>query len=96
MADIEFEIDHDGLQEICKSAGMKSELLRQAFKLADAANADAHSHEAKWVGSKGFEHEPYGAHVDVLSRTAVGAAHTRTKLGRINEAKYKSLGKQCH
>ena len=90
-----FRPNRKGIQEICKSAGMQAALLAEAEKLAARANARASGHE-KALHITEFNAPPYAAHVDVLSRTAVGAAHTNGKMGRLDQAKFKSLSAQNH
>lgn len=95
MADVEFELDKSGLMEIAKSPGMQAALMSEASKLAGAANAAARGHE-KALHITAFKKPPYAAHVDVLDRTAVGAAHSNTEMGRLDEAKFKSLSGRNH
>lgn len=90
-----FQLNSAGLIEICKSSGMQAALMEAASKKANAANADAQGNE-KALHITAFKKPPYGAHVDVLDNTAVGAAHTNGKMGRLNESKFKSLSKQNH
>lgn len=87
-----FVLNPAGLIELCKAAPMQAGLLQEAQKMASAANADAYAHKL----NTGMTVDPYGASVDVLDRTAVGVAYTRTKIAERNEAKYKSLSSQCH
>ena len=86
MADVEFELNNAGIVEIAKSPDMQAALLSEASQTAGAATAAARGHEKP----------PYAAHVDVLDRTAVGAAHSNTEMGRLDEAKFKSLSRQNH
>lgn len=95
MVDVGFRLDEAGLVEVCKSGGMRSALMDAASKIASAANAAARGHE-KALHVSEFKVPPYAAHVDVLARTAVGAAHTNSKMGRLDEAKFKSLSRQNH
>ena len=95
MADVEFELNNAGIVEIAKSPDMKAALLSEASKIAGAANAGARGHE-KALHITGYKKPPYAAHVDVLDRTAVGAAHSNTEMGRLDEAKFKSLSRQNH
>lgn len=90
-----FRPNGKGIQEVCKSAGMQAALLAAGEKLAAGANARASGHE-KALRITEFKAPPYAAHVDVLTRTAVGAAHTNGKMGRLDEAKFKSLSAQIH
>lgn len=90
-----FRPNRKGIQEICKSAGMQAALLAEAEKLAARANARASGH-GKALHITEFNAPPYAAHVDVLSRTAVGAAHTNGKMGWLDQAKFKSLSAQNH
>ncbi len=93
MADVDFKPDSAGIQEICKSAGMQAALLSCAEDLAAQANLRADPKNAR---VSAFEVPPYAAHVDVLDRTAVGAAHTNGKIGQLNESLNFDLAKQCH
>lgn len=93
MADVDFKPDSAGIQEICKSAGMQAALLEGAQSLASAANMRANPKNARVTT---FEVPPYAAHVDVLDRTAVGAAHTNGRIGQLNEALNFDLAMQCH
>lgn len=93
MADVDFKPDSAGIQEICKSSGMQAVLLESAQSLASAANMSANPNNARVTA---FEVPPYAAHVDVLDRTAVGAAHTNGRIGQLNEALNFDLAKQCH
>lgn len=93
MADVEFEFNKPGIAEVCKSSGMQAALLEQAQRIASAANADASS---EGLHIEEFKVPPYSAHADILTHTAVGAAHTNGKMGQLNEAKRFSLAKQCH
>lgn len=84
-----------GIEEVCKGAPMRAALLDAAQRLADGANARAAGHE-KALHISEFRKPPYAAHVDVLAHTAVGAAHTNGKMGRLDQAKFKSLSAQAH
>lgn len=101
MASVRFQLDTAGLREICKSDGMQSVLREAAEGLCAGANADAYTHAGRAPGQlhvRGgtFETAPYGAGVDVLDRTAVGVVYTRTPVGAMNEARFKSLSRQNH
>lgn len=101
MANVRFVLDIAGLQEICKSDGMQSVLRDAADGLCAGANADAYTHVGRAPGQlhiRGgtFETAPYGSGVDVLDRTAVGVVYTRTPVGAMNEARFKSLSRQNH
>ena len=76
-----FRPNGKGIQEVCKSAGMQAALLAAAEKLAAGANARASGHE-KALRITEFKAPPYAAHVDVLTRTAVGAA----RIGQVGAA----------
>lgn len=97
MADVSFELDAAGLSELCRSGPMQAALREEAEALARAANGDAYAHEGSLhIRGGRFEVDPYGASVDVLDRTAVGVAYTRTAVGALNEARHKSLSRQNH
>lgn len=88
-----FKPDSKGIQEICKSDGMCSELLDHAVKVAQAANTDAERQtEALHISS--WQKPPYAAQVDELTYTAVGVAKTTNRLAGYNELKHKSLSNQ--
>lgn len=93
MAD--FKLNRAGLREVFKSEGMQEVLLSYAQELADEANNQAKGHE-KGLHISEFHVPPYAAHVDVLSGTAVGAAHTNGKMGRLDHAKYSTLNAVNH
>lgn len=93
MADV--KLNPAGIEEVCKGAPMQAALLEVAQRLADGANARAAGHERALHISE-FKKPPYAAHVDVLTHTAVGAAHTNGKMGQLDQAKFKSLSAQAH
>lgn len=95
MADVSFRLDNAGVMEVAKSAGVQAALMSEAEKIADAANAAASGHERALHVTE-YKVPPYAAHVDVLDRTAVGTAHANSKVGRLDEAKFKSLSRQNH
>lgn len=95
MADVRFELDRAGLMELCKSPEMQVVLLAEAESMAGAANRAASGHEGALHITE-FEKSPYAARVDVLDRTAVGVAHVNSKMGLLDEAKFKSLSAQNH
>lgn len=95
MGSVDFKMDKAGVIEICKSAGMQAVLLDAAKEKAAGANAAAAGHE-KALHITSFKVPPYAAHVDVLDRTAVGAAHTNGKMGQLDQEKFKSLSRQNH
>ena len=101
MAKVSVHIDWRGIQEIAKSDAMQSALREEAERIKVRANADAYSHVGRSPGQlhirgNTFEVAPYGADVDVLDRTAVGVVFTRTPVGALNEARFKSLASQNH
>lgn len=85
MADVEFEWDKAGLIEICKSAEMQAALAEASWILAARANRTANPRNIPGMHLDHFEVPPYASHVDVLDRTAVGAVHTNSEVGRIYE-----------
>lgn len=93
MADVEFEWDKAGLIEICKSAGMQAVLGSVAADIASSANANA---DPKTIHVSDFTVSPYASHVDVLDRTAVGAVHTNSEIGRIYESATHTLAGLNH
>lgn len=95
MADVKFVPDTKGIQEIFKSQGMQAVLRQEAQKKADEANSRAESYK-DYLHIDEFKTPPYGAHVDVLDRTAVGQAHTRTSLSHKLEAKFNILAPTNH
>lgn len=95
MADMDFKLNKAGLREIFKSAGMQAALRNEAEKLATKANKVAEAH-AKELHIDHFKAPPYGAHVDVLRNTAVGAVHTNHIMGRKDQAKFSTLNSVNH
>ena len=95
MADVEFVPDSAGFVELCTSGEMQSALREEADSMAAAANLAAHPH-AKALHITKFDVDPYGSAVDVLDRTAVGVVYTKTKMGRLDERKFKTLSSQNH
>ena len=91
----DFKPNRSGIMEVCKSAGMRAALLECAQRMADGANASARGREAD-LHVASFRVPPFAAHADVLSRTAVGAAHTNGKMGQLCEGKFKCLSSQNH
>lgn len=95
MADVEFKVNPAGIREIFKGAGMQAVLREHAEIMASEANSRAQIH-TKLLHINGFDVPPYAAHVDVLSGTAVGAAHTNGKMGQIDQAKFHTLNAVNH
>lgn len=90
-----FKPNRAGIMEVCKSEGMQSALLELAQGIADDANALAEGHCSD-LRISSFRVQPFVAHADVLSHTAVGAAHTNGKMGQLCEGKFKCLSAQNH
>ena len=90
-----FKPNRAGIMEVCRSEGMQSALLELAQGIADGANDLAEEHCGD-LHISSFRVPPFAAHADVLSRTAVGAAHTNGKMGRLCEGKFKCLSAQNH
>lgn len=90
-----FKPNPAGIMEVCKSEGMQSALLELAQGMADGANALAEEHCSD-LRISSFRVQPFAAHADVLSHTAVGAAHTNGKMGQLCEGKFKCLSEQNH
>lgn len=95
MADVDFVLNRAGIREVCKSGGMQVALLECAEKLADRANSEAEWHKDKLHISE-FRVPPYAAHVDVLTHTAVGAAHTNGKMGQRDMERFNTLAGANH
>lgn len=90
-----FKPNPAGIMEVCKSEGMQSALLELAQGMADGANALAEEHCSD-LRISSFRVQPFAAHADVLSHTAVGAAHTNGKMGQLCEGEFKCLSAQNH
>ena len=95
MADVKFIPDSNGIRQIFKSSEMQAVLKDAAQSFADEANARASSHAAD-LGIKEFRVPPYSSHVDVLTNTAVGQAHTNGKMGHRDFAKFNTLASVNH
>lgn len=89
--------DNAAFMDMAKSPEMRAVLLEKARGLAASANASARGALEDAMGFEGeFETPPFGARVDVLSKTAVGVAYARTRLGEIAEGAGKSLSRHNH
>lgn len=95
MANVKFVPDPKGISEICKSKDMQEALRSAAQGFADEANYKAESHK-DYLHITEFQTAPYGVHVDILSHSAVGQAHTRTSLSHKLEAKFNILASTNH
>lgn len=97
MGEVSFQVNPSGIEEICKSPGMRAELGRIADALSTEANDDgvARILEDENIPG-GLRQMPYGSAVDELDHTCVGVAFTRTEFGRRNEARHKSLSRLVH
>lgn len=95
MANAEFKLNRAGLREVFKGPGMQAVLLEHAQEFAAEANARAESHKRD-LHITDFKVPPYAAHADVLRGTAVGAAHTNSKIGRLDQSKFQTLNAVNH
>lgn len=92
-----FQANPSGIVEICKSHGMRLALDAAASSIAAEANGRAKPLISEQLLDGGrVDMDPYRSSVDELDHTLVGAVFTHTQLGRINEARNKTLSSLNH
>lgn len=86
MANVEFRPNMGGIRAVLKGAGCRAALKEAAEGMAGEANARGRSH---FRGPLAVD--PYGSAVDEHSHVAVGRVFTRTKMGRLDQARHHTL-----
>ncbi|CDD67586.1 unknown [Eggerthella sp. CAG:368] len=96
---VDFKIDLSGIEEICKSAGMRSALQEQADKICTAASSEAESlipalQEYAHQDLSKMQNDNYYSGVDELTHTCVGAVWAGNPVGLMAQNVYRTLEKQ--
>lgn len=83
--DIKVTINKTGVVQLCKSSGVKSFLESEVSKACSRCNS-------MYSGSK-YSVSPYGYNVEEHTHTAVGRIYTKTKFGKLDNARNNTLKK---
>ncbi len=86
MTEVHFRPNMAGIRSVLKGAGCRAALQDAADGMADEANDRARAH---FEGN--LTVPPYGSAVDEHSHVAVGRVFTRTRMGRLDQARHHTL-----
>lgn len=89
-SDVKVKWDDRAFMDLAKSPGVHAAVKEATDAMCAAANMAAASHaEALHVDS--FEYDPYTSRASILDRSALGVVSTNTRLGEVDQARFKTL-----